>query len=196
METPLLGLKEFDKLMKPTVCNIGYIGFGRYNKLRYRKHYDVWEDMMKKCYSEENPAGCYVDKEWHNFQNFCEWSMNNYIKDFKLTHNLIFHDTKVYCKYTSVYVPLKIKHLFPTRLRVEKLPLGISLNDNGQRFRAIMRYNGRTIKIGTFDTIEEAFKNYKLNKELVIKEYAEKFKSILPEKTYNILMQYSVEITD
>ena len=45
-------------------------------------------------------------------------------------------------------------------------------------------------------TIEEAFLNYKINKELYIKQIADKWKGIISDKTYYAMYNYKVEITD
>lgn len=50
--------------------------------------------------------------------------------------------------------------------------------------------------LGTFDTIEEAFAAYKKEKEICLKEYADKYKSILPKHVYNAIYNYQILITD
>lgn len=50
--------------------------------------------------------------------------------------------------------------------------------------------------VGTFSTIEEAFAIYKKNKEACLKEYANKYKDILPKQVYNAIYNYQILITD
>lgn len=65
----------------PTVYKVGYIG----SSMRIptsesgsiiRKHYDLWANMMKRCYGKDGSAmyTCYedvtVDKPWHSFTVF------------------------------------------------------------------------------------------------------------------------------
>jgi hypothetical protein len=50
--------------------------------------------------------------------------------------------------------------------------------------------------IGTFSTIEEAFRAYKKEKETCLKEYANKYKNILPKQVYNAIYNYKILITD
>jgi hypothetical protein len=50
--------------------------------------------------------------------------------------------------------------------------------------------------IGYFASIEEAFSAYKNFKENYIKKIAEKYRLKIPEKLYQALMSYQVEITD
>ena len=48
----------------------------------------------------------------------------------------------------------------------------------------------------SFETMGEAFDNYKLIKEERIKAIADKYKEYLPQKVYDALYAYEVEITD
>ena len=50
--------------------------------------------------------------------------------------------------------------------------------------------------IGRYDTIEEAFLNYKQFKENNIKQTADKYKDLIPQKLYEALYKYEVEIND
>lgn len=55
---------------------------------------------------------------------------------------------------------------------------------------------GKRINLGSFSTKEEAFKHYKIAKEKAIKEIANKYKNQIPEKLYDAMYKYEVEITD
>ena len=55
---------------------------------------------------------------------------------------------------------------------------------------------GKKIHLGTFSTVEDAFKAYKRAKEKYIKEYADNHKEEITEKVYNALYNYNIEITD
>lgn len=54
----------------------------------------------------------------------------------------------------------------------------------------------KSIKLGTFNTVEEAFDKYKITKEKLIKDVAEKYKDKIPSKTYEAMMNWKIEITD
>ncbi len=64
-----------DKL-RPSICNIGYIGIGSYTVEENREFYNRWSGMLSRCYDEDiqkkHPTyiGCSVDESWHNFQNY------------------------------------------------------------------------------------------------------------------------------
>jgi hypothetical protein len=55
---------------------------------------------------------------------------------------------------------------------------------------------GDKIKLGTFDTVEEAFARYKEYKEDFIKDMAEQYKDKITDRTYQAMMAWVVEITD
>jgi len=50
--------------------------------------------------------------------------------------------------------------------------------------------------IGTYDTEEEAFINYKIVKELYIKGVAYHYKNRIPEKLYNAMLNWEIEKDD
>ena len=73
-------------IMFPSVCGVGFVGKGEYlvrfnDKLT--KAYQVWSDMIKRCYSEKRQKrqptyiGCTVCDEWHNYQVFADWYYKN-----------------------------------------------------------------------------------------------------------------------
>ena len=51
-------------------------------------------------------------------------------------------------------------------------------------------------KIGRYETEHQAFFAYKSFKEQIIKQVAEEYKSVIPEKVYRALINYVVEETD
>jgi len=52
------------------------------------------------------------------------------------------------------------------------------------------------IYLGTFKTPKEAFDVYKIHKETLIKQIADKYKDQIPQKLYDAMYKYEVEITD
>lgn len=59
-----------------------------------------------------------------------------------------------------------------------------------------MSYMGRQIKLGTFDTAESAFARYKEYKEDFIKDMAEQYRDEIPNKVYEAMMDWRIEIGD
>ena len=50
--------------------------------------------------------------------------------------------------------------------------------------------------LGHYNTPEEAFQAYKQFKENYIKQVADEYKELIPEKLYNAMYEYEVEIED
>lgn len=86
--TKSIKLGTVKDLMKPYLCNVGFIGSGEF-KSKYNgkesKPYTVWRGMIRRCYDESasgykyyGAIGVYVCSEWHNFQNFAKWYTENY----------------------------------------------------------------------------------------------------------------------
>ena len=73
-------------------------------------------------------------------------------------------------------------------------PIGITYRNN--KYIARCNVNGNRIFLGTYKTLEEAFKTYKQYKENLIKEIANKYKNQIPDKLYRALLNYEVEIID
>lgn len=194
---------------------IGYIGEGKYKTKengKLTKCYNTWHDMLKRCYDEKlhkkRPTykDCEVCEEWLCFQNFAEWYYNNYYevegermcldKDILVKHN------KIYSKDTCIFVPERINTLFIKcdRSRGE-YPIGVFCNKNNKYQAKCSIYdlkNNNIVRksLGVYDTPEKAFEIYKEFKEKHIKEIADHYKDEIPQKLYNVMYNYEVEIND
>nr|DAK80347.1 MAG TPA: hypothetical protein [Caudoviricetes sp.] len=194
---------------------VGYIGEGNYKVSENRKIarvYSTWYEMLQRCYDEKlhekRPTykDCEVDEEWLNFQNFAEWYENNYYeiegermcldKDILIKHN------KIYSSQTCVFVPNTINTLFTKRdnKRGDSL-IGTSSTKNGKYKVCCNLFNLETGEskreyLGLYDTQEKAFEIYKYYKEKNIKDIADYYKGQIPQKLYDALYNYKVEITD
>lgn len=68
---------------QPSVLGVGYFGESKEKSEHHKKIYQMWRNMLTRCYCEKyqakNPTyiGCKVADEWHNFQNFAKWVDNN-----------------------------------------------------------------------------------------------------------------------
>ena len=194
---------------------IGYLGEGKYKTRengKMIKVYDTWHSMLTRCYDfkyhEKHPTyiNCEASEEWHNFQNFGYWYDNNHYevegekmcldKDILLKHN------KIYSPKTCIFVPETINKLFLKRdSKRGKSAIGTSPLENGKyRVRCHM-INPETGKskseyLGLYDTQEKAFEIYKYYKEKNIKMVADYFREQIPNKLYDALYNYEVEIDD
>lgn len=59
-----------------------------------------------------------------------------------------------------------------------------------------MAYMGKNTKLGTFDTVEDAFTKYKDYKEAFIKNIAEQYRDKMADKVYQAMINWQIEITD
>ena len=187
---------------------VGYIGKGKYTgykNSKITKCHKTWIDMLERCYDkkcqDKNPTykGCTVCNEWHNYQNFAEWYYNNYYEikgeQVHLDKDIIIKNNKEYSYNTCVFVPQSINNLFckSNKLR-ENLPIGVSVKRN--KYRATIYINGKQKSLGSYNTPEEAFIAYKTFKENYIKAKADSYRETIPEKLYNAMYEYEVEVDD
>ena len=192
----------------PSKYGLGYIGIGKYKTGKEdRDIYNKWNSMFTRCYeasSDHNDfkyyMGCSVCEEWFNYQNFADWYTNNYYqienRRMCLDKDILKKKNKIYSPETCCIVPDFINLLFG-KLNTRKsktLPIGVSKDAN--KYRAIIHINDEYHGLGFYDTPEEAFYVYKIVKENHIKEVADKYKTQLPQKVYDAMYAYEIEIDD
>lgn len=193
---------------------IGYFGEGKYKTRKNGKHtkcYKTWKNMLQRCYDEEwqekHPTykGCTVCDEWHNFQNFAKWYEENYYEiegqRMHLDKDILVKGNKIYSPDTCIYVPQTINSLFvkSDKSRGNSV-IGTSPRNN--KYQVHCHIINTEIKkskqeyLGTYETQEEAFEVYKYYKEKNIKEVANYYKGLIPQKLYKGMYNYEVEIDD
>lgn len=184
--------------------NIGYIGEGKYN----RKSYQCWKNMFKRCYDDEykklKPTyeTCTVCEEWHNYSNFSKWYEENYYKidneTMCLDKDILVKGNKMYSPETCIFVPNKINCLFTKSNNSRgKYPIGVNYNSEISKYQSRCGNGlGKSISLGYYETPQEAFEAYKINKENIIKKAADEYKDKIPQKLYEAMYNWEVEITD
>lgn len=190
--------------------NIGYIGEGKYkcriNKI-YTRNYQRWAGILERCYNEKDRSRypTYKDvtvcKEWHNFQVFAEWFEENWKpwmdSSWHLDKDILVKGNKIYSPETCCFVPQEINNLFVNnKSRRGLYPIGVSLINETGRFSAGIRINSISINLNSFNTPEEAFYVYKIDKESHIKEVANKWKPFISTECCQAMYNYKIEITD
>ena len=194
----------YDKTLFGVAC-LGEGKFKAYHKresdgkVRPTQVYDVWIDMLKRCYygkgKHKQPTYygiCVVCKEWLNFQVFAQWYEDNKYEVEGRLHidkDILYPNCMIYSPETCILIPQRINMLFMNKPNDRGLPNGIRFTNSG-RYSA--KYNGKDI--GTYDTLEEAYANYAKAKEKKIKEVADEYKGIIPKKVYEALYDYKVDI--
>ena len=195
--------------------NVGYLGEGKYKVSENGKNtrvYDTWKAMLQRCYSEKeherHPTyiGCEVYEGWHNFQNFAKWYKDNYYEvgneKMCLDKDILFKGNKIYSPDTCIFVPETINKLFikNDKNRGESV-IGATLCKNGKYQAQCNIINPETGKskqeyLGLYDSQEKAFQVYKYHKERNIKQIADYYKIHIPQKLYDAMYNYEVEIDD
>lgn len=184
----------FDK----TVFGIGTLGLGKYMRDQ-EGIYTCWVNILERCYnsSHSDLHNSYygiseISKEWLNFQNFAKWyEENKYECDGRLhiDKDIKYPGNKIYSPYHCLLVPQRINMLFTNKLNNRGLPNGIHKTKSG-KYKA--EYN--TKSLGTYNTVEEAYKVYAKYKKETIVQIANEYKNKIPNELYDALLSYEVRI--
>ena len=191
---------------EPRTVGMGYMGEGKYkSKLNGKKTkaYETWRNMLGRCYDpklhEKYPTykDCQVCEEWLNFQNFAEWYEENYYevgnKTMCLDKDILYKGNKLYSPKTCIFVPDRINKLFVKNDDSRgDLPIGVGKYFN--KYYVSKKNQNERAKL--YNTIEETFIVYKKLKEEEIKEVANEYKEFIPQKLYDAMYRYEVEIND
>lgn len=179
-----LKLGEVSDPLCKIVAGVGYCGVGPHKTADGRKHtrsYAIWKAMIGRCYGETyqcydkyGAKGVRVCEEWHNFQNFASWFDENYVEGYHLDKDIVCRGSKLYSPETCRFVPQRInKLLLRGRTKDNDYALGVSRNKNRKFSSLIHKGSEGYVKLGTFDSMHQAFVTYKDAKERYIKQVAE-----------------------
>lgn len=157
--------------------------------------YKTWKSMIERCYSvgyqKRFPTyvECFVCDEWLYFSNFDSWYKDNFIEGYDLDKDLKVKGNKVYSPSTCIFIPQSVNKLFNECKSVRgKFPTGVSFSKSAEKYQSAVKYNGKRVHLGFFDSPELAREAYKQEKNKEIKRQAE----IYPElKQY--LMNHLLE---
>lgn len=192
----------------PTVLNIGYLGCTKVNNANAYKH---WVAILYRCYDKTslkkspNYIGCSVCDEWLCYKNFEEWYEKNYYEipneEMCLDKDILIKGNKIYSPNTCVFVPKRINTLF---IKCDKargnLPIGVSKREENKyknSYRAKCRnIYGKRITSKTYKNPIECFYEYKKIKEQTIKDAADLYKDKIPNKLYDAMYNWKVEVND
>jgi hypothetical protein len=194
-----------------TVLGTGYLGIGNFKSNLSKKiltpQYVTWSNMMERGYSLKkkikfpNYKDVSVCEEWHNFQNFAKWYDENFYQiENEIMHfdkDILIKGNKIYSPETCMFVPARINTLFTKSNAVRgNYPIGVYHTRYNKYSTSCQDELGKFKYLGNFRTPEEAFYTYKKFKENVIKFIADKYKDKIPQKLYDAMYRYEVEITD
>lgn len=179
-------------------------GKGIYNKCDYtsRKNgkktdvYNCWIAMLQRCYDpnflNKHPSyiDCTVCEDWLDFKKFTEWFEKNYIKGFQLDKDILIKGNKTYSPDTCCFIPQEININIIKPFNIRNLPLGVYKHYN--KYVSYIKENKVRKYIGSFNTIEEASNSYVIAKQKQLKELAEKYKNTIMLRTYNAVLNYTI----
>ena len=193
----------------PSVYGVGIVGVKYQHSINGRntKEYDLWQSMLRRCYSttlkkkQTTYEDCEVSENFKSFEYFYEWC-NEQIgfgnEGWHLDKDLLIKGNKVYSENTCIFIPVEINSILVKReaLRGTHL-IGVCWNKKDKAF--VAQVNKNKVKqeyLGSFKTEIEAFNAYKQAKENFIKEQANKWKSQIDPRACKALMNYTVNIDD
>ena len=161
------------------------MGVGRYSSSTHPRIYTAWSGMIRRCYSpkaqEYRPTykGCLVALEFHNFQNFAKWvleqeprfEMRTWLdldKDLKVPGN------KIYSPDTCLLVNYRLNVLFTGHKSDQRhLQLGVTENGNGYKAQCFNGSNKMNHK--HFCALSGAVEWYWVEKFKVVQMYMKKY---------------------
>lgn len=173
-----------------TYFGVGYRGVGEYTMSNKdgssTKAAQCWTDMLDRCYGIKHKekykmySECYVDKAWHNFQNFAKWYYDN-IYDCKETLNLDkdikYKNNNIYSADTCLMVPQSInKHAICGN--------GCSWHKRDKIWQAYIIEDNKQRWLGKFDEKEAAHKVFLEAKNKYWQNKVKSWKGLLPDNVY------------
>lgn len=177
-------------------------------KVYNSKEYHAWSYMLRMVYEDNDrftnkrkDKSITICDEWLDFANFNEWFNENYYtvgnEPMDLCRNLLNQDNEHFCPDECVFVPRRILQLVtPKNLSKSNLPRGVGHREISNTYYSTcyIQKDGRptTIRRSGFKTAEEAFEQYKKDKEEYIRSVAKQYSGKLPRNVYRALMKYEV----
>ena len=172
------------------------------------KSFDTWRSMIQRTkdlkFKEKNKAYKDADccDEWQYYSNFKKWYDESWYDvntgdRMCLDKDILTKGNKLYSPETCIIVPEPINILFTYKRGLDNgLPCGIYYDKSRDKYVAQIQSNNKNMNLGRFNTPEEAFYTYKEAKEKEIKRVADLYKDKIPQKLYNAMYNYEIEITD
>ena len=177
-------------------------------KVYNSKEYHAWSYMLRMAYEQNERfkhkrkgKNITVCEEWLDFANFNEWFNENYYtvgnETMDLCRNLLNQDNDELSTDECVFGPRRIMQLItPKNLSKSGLPRGVGYRECSDTYYStcykMVDGKATTVRHSGFKTADEAFMQYKKDKEDYIKEVAKEYAGKLPRNVYRALMKYEV----
>ena len=172
------------------------------------KEYNLWKNMLSRCFSEKYQTrcptykGCNVSDNFLHYSFFYDWCQNQIGfgkvdekgRSWQLDKDLLFVGNKTYSETACVFVPQEINSFFTDSGNARgEYPLGVCFNKASGKFKAQCNVNDKRQHLGYFNTPDEAFMVYKPFKEALCKQLALKWQSEIDPRLFDVMMKWSVK---
>lgn len=190
------------------VCGVGYNSAERRKALGMPYHettcrsYRKWFDMMNRCYKSRATAyiGCTVCPKWQDFQEFADWFVSQpYVSevDMELDKDILDPLNTLYSPEFCSLVPRVINQIFrDTRSQRGKLPIGVTVAARGKGFVSRLSMYGKSVYLGKFHNIIEAFEVYKAAHCMYCNELADTYEARIDARVIERLRTCARHIHD
>ena len=176
--------------LKPSFAGVGFLGEGIFTPTNQPKAYTHWCNMLVRCYGSDvaKPyAEIEVCKEWHNFQNFTAWAVEQ--RGFtdpksQLDKDLKIAGSSIYSKDTCSFIPHRINSLL-----IKSDVTGFWCEKEKCWYFSYRNENGAKIR-KKFLNPDQGAEWYMKEKSRVVKILAEKYKNVLDPVVYDSLYSW------
>jgi hypothetical protein len=176
------------------------VGINDLNYSSSSPFYSRWKDMLMRCYSEKylkkTPSyiGCFVCEEWKYLSNFKCWME---IQDWKGNHldkDLLYPGNKIYSPDTCIFIPPGLNSFMTNSSKKNTSGFnGVTKDNRYSTWNARIFKNGKAEHIGNYQSREEAFYYYKIERN---KEILKWIKKINNAKIKNALKKHLYILDD
>lgn len=189
--------------MKELMCGVGYNSRGKH-KVKVNGSntaaYSAWQAMIRRCYSLSQKArptyiNCYVCDEWFDFQIFSEWYVNQEHSNlgYQLDKDVISVNNKMYSPDTCCLIPRELNILFTNSGATRgNYPQGVSFYKSRNKYRAMLRVDGKNKHLGHFSCPQQAHQAYVVAKEANVKRMALEWKDRITTEVFDALMNWEL----
>lgn len=147
--------------------------------------YNKWKNMIRRCYSEKehlrNPTyiGCEVVDEWKYLSNFKLWMEAQDWEKNHLDKDILFPGNKIYGPETCIFVPPSLNSFMTNSSSKNNSGFnGVRFEKRTSKWYSQIYKDGKLNYIGTYNSREEAFYYYKIERNREILKWIEKIDDI------------------
>lgn len=175
-----------------SVCEIGYLGNGRFRPSNVPKCYNIWHQMIRRVHDPKtsvhlrNYHDVVIDPIWYNFQNFAEWyyyqidHFGPVTFHWNLDKDLLFPMNRKYGPDVCCLIPQHLNKVFNDySFGQGQLPLGVI--QHGRLYKVRVSDFGKRKYLGLYKTVHDAQIAYWTVKFEVIRNTTIQYWQYLPE---------------